>query len=338
MKAKGIKLVTRIMLIAGGLALLSVLVLPIWRIELNAPQYPEGLDLQIYANKLGGNVDIINGLNHYIGMRTLHKEDFAEFSVLPFCIVFFAALFFLVAIVSKRKWLNGLLVLFICFGIIAMADFWRWEYDYGHNLNPDAAIKVPGMAYQPPLIGYKQLLNFGAYSVPDIGGWIFIGSGLLLVACVFLEWKHYKRGKLLAARAIPVLLLLTILQSCSTQSSPIRAGVDNCFFCKMTVSDTRFGAELITTKGKVYKFDDMHCILAYLHSGAVEQTAIKDIYLVDFSDPHQLQKADKTFLLQSDELRSPMNGNIAAFSNEDSMKKALAQFKGNTTAWSQLVK
>ena len=90
MKAKGIKLVTRIMLIAGGLALPSVLVLPIWRIELNAPQYPEGLDLQIYANKLGGNVDIINGLNHYIGMRTLHKEDFTEFSVLPFCIVFFA--------------------------------------------------------------------------------------------------------------------------------------------------------------------------------------------------------------------------------------------------------
>ena len=61
-----------------------------------------------------------------------------------------------------------------------MYDFWRWEYNYGHNLNPDAAIIVPGMAYQPPLIGFKQLLNFGAYSMPDIGGWIFVSAGALV--------------------------------------------------------------------------------------------------------------------------------------------------------------
>jgi copper chaperone NosL len=74
-----------------------------------------------------------------------------------------------------------------------MYDFWRWEYNYGHNLNPDAAIIVPGMAYQPPLIGYKQLLNFGAYSMPDIGGWIFIGVGVLLFLCVIAAWKNSKK-------------------------------------------------------------------------------------------------------------------------------------------------
>jgi hypothetical protein len=56
-----------------------------------------------------------------------------------------------------------------------MIDFWLWEYDYGHNLNPNAPIIVPGMSYQPPLLGFKQLLNFGAYSYPDVGGWIMFG-------------------------------------------------------------------------------------------------------------------------------------------------------------------
>ena len=64
--------------------------------------------------------------------------------------------------------------------IISMVDFYRWEYDYGHKLDPEAPIQVPGMSYQPPLIGYKQLLKFGAYSIPDVGGWLFIGAGVLL--------------------------------------------------------------------------------------------------------------------------------------------------------------
>ena len=79
------------------------------------------------------------------------------------------------------------LVAFIIFGIVAMVDFWIWEYNYGHDLDPNAAIKVPGMAYQPPLIGFKQLLNFGAYSIPDIGGWLFIGAGVLMVAAFFKD-------------------------------------------------------------------------------------------------------------------------------------------------------
>ena len=73
-----------------------------------------------------------------------------------------------------------------------MVDFWRWEYQYGHDLDPDAAIRIPGMAYQPPLIGFKQLLNFGAYSIPDIGGWIFIIVGCCLLGLVIIEGKAKK--------------------------------------------------------------------------------------------------------------------------------------------------
>jgi copper chaperone NosL len=74
-------------------------------------------------------------------------------------------------------------------GVGALIDFYLWGYDYGHNLNPEAPIKIEGMSYQPPLIGTKVLLNFTAFSGPDIGGWIFIGVGVLLGGLVFYEWR-----------------------------------------------------------------------------------------------------------------------------------------------------
>ncbi len=327
------------MLIAA-IGLVVVLFTPIWRIELDAPQYPEGLGLKIHAKGLRGNVDIINGLNHYIGMKTLHNEDFFEFTVLPYIIIFFAVAFGLVALLGKRLWMNILFFLFVSFGIIAMIDFWRWEYNYGHNLDPNAAIIVPGMAYQPPLIGFKQLLNFGAYSIPDTGGWIFIGVGVLILFCVVKEWLAARKLKknLRPVTAVVPILLLVFLSGCSTKPEPIKVGTDNCYFCKMTITDARFGAELITKKGKVYKFDDMHCILDFLQAKSVEKNEISGIYLTDFSNGNQLVKATEALLLQSEDLRSPMNGNIAAFSSNDSLKKIMEKFKGKQITWAQLAK
>lgn len=184
---------SKLLLITAAVFLIISLFVPIWSIYLDAPQYPEGLSLKIWANKIAGDVDIINGLNHYIGMKTLHTEDFIEFTLLPYIISAYALLFLFAANVAKRKFLYFVLAAFIVFGIAAMVDFWLWEYDYGHNLDPNAAIKVPGMAYQPPLIGFKQLLNFGAYSIPNIGGWLFVGAGLLLVAASYIEIKKARK-------------------------------------------------------------------------------------------------------------------------------------------------
>ena len=176
-----------------GLALIVVLFVPLWQIELAAPQYPEGLVLKMYPDKLGGNVEVINGLNHYIGMKTLHANNFIEFTILPYIIGCFALFCFLVTIINRRKWLNILFISFVAFGIIAMIDFYRWNYNYGHDLDPNAPIQVPGMSYQPPIIGYKQLLNFGAYSIPDTGGWIFIAVGLLLLTAVTIQFLKNKK-------------------------------------------------------------------------------------------------------------------------------------------------
>lgn len=186
---------SRVLLLISAACLVYSTFVPIWQIDLDAPQYPEGLNLKIFADKLGGDVEIINGLNHYIGMKTLHTEEFIEFSILKYIIFTYAFLALIAAALGNRKILYTIFTLFVLFGIVAMVDFWRWEYNYGHDLDPHAAIIVPGMAYQPPLIGFKQLLNFGAYSVPDTGGWLFIGSGLLMLVAVIIEFKASKNEK-----------------------------------------------------------------------------------------------------------------------------------------------
>lgn len=183
------------MCLLAGLLLIPAVFLPLWRIDLIAPQYPEGLFMLIYANKLGGNVEIINGLNHYIGMRELYADDFPEFTFLPFILGGFALAGIIVAVVNRHFWYKIYTFLFILFCALAMVDFYRWEYDYGHNLNPAAAIIVPGMSYQPPLIGVKQLLNFTAYSFPAVGGYLLITTALLLVAGIWLQWKHTRKAK-----------------------------------------------------------------------------------------------------------------------------------------------
>ncbi len=338
MKKNKISVVSRILLIISGLILLLALIYPLWRIDLVAPQYPEGLRLLIHADKLSGDVEIINGLNHYIGMRTLHVEDFPEFKILPGIIIVFSILFILTGIIGKRKLVNILLIIFILFGIVAMADFWRWEYDYGHNLDPSAAIKVPGQAYQPPLIGFKQLLNFGAYSIPDIGGWAFVAAGIFLALAVFIEWRAVKRMKKNSYIPLILLLLGFSIQGCSSGPQPINYGRDNCHFCKMTISDKRFGAEVVSSTGKVFKFDDLHCVNAFLKDGEVDRSKVKGIYVSDYLPPNEFIESSDAVFFKSEDLRSPMAGNVAALRDEKEVQKISGTLNGKVVSSSEVLK
>src|SRR5690625_7181730 len=87
-KKTSLNIITRIILLLSVVALFIVLIVPIWKIELTAPQYPEGLEMFIHADKLSGDIDIINGLNNYIGMKQIHENEFKEFLVLPYLIGF----------------------------------------------------------------------------------------------------------------------------------------------------------------------------------------------------------------------------------------------------------
>ena len=152
MKNNSLTKLSRVLLAVCGIALAVSIFTPIWSIYLNAPQYPEGLAMFLHANKVSGEYEIINGLNHYIGMKEIHADEFWEFKILPYALGGFALLCLLAAALNKRALLYLVTGLFLLFGIGFMADFYYWLYDYGHNLNPNAAIVVPGMSYQPPLL------------------------------------------------------------------------------------------------------------------------------------------------------------------------------------------
>ena len=187
------KKITRILIIASSLAMIAAFFTPIWSIDLEAPQYPEGLGMKIWISKITGDLNTINGLNHYIGMKTIEPDSIKELSVMPYILGFLIAMGVVTGMLGKKKILGAFVIIFMIAGIAGGVDFYMWEYDYGHNLDPTAAIIVPGMSYQPPLIGSKQLLNFVAHSYPDTGGFIVIGTGILAVLAYFYELKFNKK-------------------------------------------------------------------------------------------------------------------------------------------------
>jgi copper chaperone NosL len=333
-----IKLISKVLLVIAALLLATNIFLPIWQIELYAPQYPEGLELLIYADSLAGDVEIINGLNHYIGMATLHSENFIEFSILKYIFIFLALCVLAVALIGRKKPVYFLFVGFILFGILAMTDFYRWNYNYGHNLDPNAAIKVPGMSYQPPLIGYKQLLNFGAYSIPDTGGLMLIASGLLILLVVLIESGAIdkifrRRGKV---KTVATALALLMLVACAPSGpKPVALNKDLCAYCKMTITDANFATQLVTEKGRNYVFDDIVCMLGFVDDNA--DTKVSHFYIADFSRPSDFIDIEQAQLLHSDSLRSPMGGNIAGFAVNDSLELYQARFSGNKVEWVNLI-
>lgn len=175
------------------LCLASLWLFPMWRIDLRAPQYPGGLTMTIWINDVKGDVDVVNGLNHYIGMKTIHKSDFKEFVYLPVTMMVFMGIGLVVLLFNRKALYYIWTLLFAVIGIFSFYDFYKWEYDYGHNLNPDAPIQVPGMEYQPPLLGYKKLLNFEVLSQPHVGGWFYILAGGILVSVSFMQWKNTRK-------------------------------------------------------------------------------------------------------------------------------------------------
>jgi copper chaperone NosL len=190
---KKLQPISRIIVAVSALLMVSAYFVPLWRILMWAPQYPEGLGMQIWINNITGDVRIISALNHYIGMRHIEVSMFPEFQYMIYIVAFVIAVGLLVSIINRRYALWFYAILIIASAIAALVDFYLWGYDYGHNLNPNAAIVVPGMAYQPPVIGTKQLLNFTAFSGPDVGGWIFMAAGILAIGS--LVWEIYKSRK-----------------------------------------------------------------------------------------------------------------------------------------------
>lgn len=187
------KAAPRIITIVAVACLLMLFFFPLWQVTLIAPQYPDGVTMYIWINKITGSepgtLQNINILNHYVGMQKIEPDSIPELTFFPWVIAALA-LFGLIAAAVNKSWVYlSWGVVFLILGIAGIYDFYLWEYDYGHNLDPKAPIKVPGQSYQPPLFGSKMLLNFNAISYPATGG-IFMGIGLFLA---FVAYWFRKR-------------------------------------------------------------------------------------------------------------------------------------------------
>lgn len=173
----------RLLMIAAALSLLMLFAFPMWKIILYAPQYPDGVEMHIWINKIGGSTPAtlqnINILNHYVGMKYIEPDDIPELQYFQYVIMGVIALGLLAAIANRKGLFLTWTILLVVLCLIGLYDFYLWEYDYGHNLSDTAPIKIDGASFQPPLIGKKDILNFVAVSLPHIAGY-FVGLSILL--------------------------------------------------------------------------------------------------------------------------------------------------------------
>jgi hypothetical protein len=142
------------------------------------------------------DLESINNLNHYIGMKRIEPDSINELRIMPY-VVGALLVFGLAAAAVGRRWMARVWVaVFAAVAIVGLVDFYKWEYDYGHDLDfENAIIKVPGMNYQPPLLGTRQLLNFRATSIPAAGGYILMLSLALGAAAVLVDRRRVLETK-----------------------------------------------------------------------------------------------------------------------------------------------
>lgn len=132
-------------------------------------------------------------------------------------------------------------------------------------------------------------------------------------------------------------MLLVLFQQCTPEPEPLVYGKDVCQFCKMTLMDSKFGAELVTTKGKVYKFDDINCMLNFYHSEQKDADNFSHKLVVNYEAPGSLMQVDSAFFLKSEEIRSPMASEVAAFGSYKNMGTYKRKWGGVYLGWGELL-
>jgi hypothetical protein len=185
--------------IARILLLLSIF-LPYWRMELEAPQYPNGLFLTAYVNHLAGDVKEIDGLNHYIGMRPLGEAAAMERAAAVWMLIAMVLLVEGAALVHRR-WAVLLAVPAITFPVFFLADLFYWMRNFGLNLNREAPLSNAVKPFVPTVLGEGGIGQFKTYAEVGPGYWLAVASaGLIIVGFVFHRRAYRPLSRRLAAQ------------------------------------------------------------------------------------------------------------------------------------------
>jgi copper chaperone NosL len=284
---------TRLLLAMAAVAVFVAIALPLWEVRLVAPQYPEGLGLRILSHTVRGlgpnDLNSINMLNHYIGMKPIEPDSIPELRFMPWLMVALGTWLLVIAWRGGRRQLLVWLGVLVVAGVVGLWDFWRWEYDYGHNLDLDTAvIIVPGMSYQPPIIGSTQLLNFTATAWPGVGA-MLLGAAGFLAAIAWWSSRPRRRG----IAQIGAAALLAVTTACSGRVPQIALDLDACDYCRMIISDARYVAAATTSSGRTVRFDSVECLASWV---VTQEEAPRAVWVTDVGAPGgMLQVRDAVF-------------------------------------------
>ncbi|NNK83099.1 MAG: hypothetical protein HKO92_08240 [Flavobacteriaceae bacterium] len=190
---------SKITMLVGVILPLALFIFPLWNITLEAPQYPIPLGMDIYINDFADanphDIKNINLMNHYVGMKYI-PESIPEFKIFPAVIIAMVVIGLLIGFKANYEWYLVWFIVMCLLGAAGMYDFYLWEHDYGHNLDPKAIMKFTNpdgsiMGFQPPLFGSKDILNFRAHSYPQLGAY-FLAIGMVLSFVAFVLGKKEK--------------------------------------------------------------------------------------------------------------------------------------------------
>lgn len=177
-----------VLFILAGVLLFVSINQPYWGLVLQAPQYPGGLQMRVFVNNMTGDDDPrldevreIDGLNHYIGMKSLYEAAKLERSIAIPAVILMAVML-AVAAVWRRRWTWLLAVPAMLFPFIFLADLAYWMANFGQNLDPYAPLSSSIEPFVPPVLGEGVIGQFKTVAYVDTGWYIIItGSALILV-------------------------------------------------------------------------------------------------------------------------------------------------------------
>lgn len=184
-------LIPTLLFVAAAILLIISIFLPYWRLTLHAPQYPKGLTVQAYVNRIEGDVSEIDGLNHYIGMRPLNEAAAFEKSISIIGIIG-VALLILAAIFVHSRWAALLALPAMLLPAIFLIDLQYWLANFGTNLDPTAALSSSVDPFVPPVLGEGVIAQFSTWAVPDTGLWVAVAASILIALGLWFHRAAYK--------------------------------------------------------------------------------------------------------------------------------------------------
>lgn len=178
-------------LVGAAILLIISIFVPYWSLVLHAPQYPKGLMIYAYVNRLEGDVREIDGLNHYIGMRPLGEAAQFEKSISVFAIGALSLLV-LAAIFIHSPWAALLSLPAILLPPVFLGDLYFWLSNFGQNLNPNAALSNAVKPFTPAILGEGVIGQFRTVAYADIGLLLASGASILILVGLYLQRRAYK--------------------------------------------------------------------------------------------------------------------------------------------------